>query len=207
MSSRVLAACWACVLISATGCRMCASPYDYCGPLFGPGGDGNCHGDNPRQGSVLGCGGGFDGGCADGGCADGGCADGGCADGSCSATLGPGGDYAADQWGDPGYVASDAEASSDAAWEEGGTQFADGRGMSDDLPAEGEYEWQQTDQDMAYQDEAQPTRPYREGDVIDHGTVVDDRAVSEAPRVAARRATRSVPHSASHRPGTGNFRR
>lgn len=50
---------------AAGGCRMCASPYDYCGPFFGDGCH-DCFHDSPRRGSILGAGGGY---CPDGDCA------------------------------------------------------------------------------------------------------------------------------------------
>ena len=50
---RTVFACSLLVLVAATaGCRMCASPYDYCGPTStGECGQGCCP--NARQGSIL----------------------------------------------------------------------------------------------------------------------------------------------------------
>jgi len=39
------------LIVLSTGCRMCAHPYDYCGPTFT--GDGPCCPNEPRAGSVL----------------------------------------------------------------------------------------------------------------------------------------------------------
>lgn len=39
------------LVMLSTGCRMCAHPFDYCGPTFT--GDGPCCVDEPRAGSIL----------------------------------------------------------------------------------------------------------------------------------------------------------
>ena len=40
------------LVASLTGCAMCQSPFDYCGPVTGPNGDQNCN-FNARRGSLF----------------------------------------------------------------------------------------------------------------------------------------------------------
>ena len=51
MSRTTLASITLSLVAMAAGCRMCASPYDYCGPVFTDGGCGPCGA--VRAGSIL----------------------------------------------------------------------------------------------------------------------------------------------------------
>ena len=52
MSRSLLACIGACCLIAAAGCRMCAHPYDECGPMSGGGCSQGC-GSSVRAGSIM----------------------------------------------------------------------------------------------------------------------------------------------------------
>lgn len=52
MDRALLAAAITTVLVLTAGCRMCAHPYDYCGPTFTGRGGEPCAA-NARQGSIL----------------------------------------------------------------------------------------------------------------------------------------------------------
>lgn len=114
---------------AAGGCRMCASPYDYCGPFFGDGCH-DCFHDSPRRGSILGSGGGDY--CPDGDCAS--CGHGSEDYGDGTVSAGPVNQhYGNDGYVDGGYV--EGSMVDDGSFEGG---YVDG-GSEDGGYVDGEY--------------------------------------------------------------------
>ncbi len=115
------------VLAVSTGCKMCASPYDYCGPVFGSDSCAECYSDDPRRGSIL----------AGGGCSE--CGPDGCED----AYHDDGATYSEDTPVEAPYEGEVIEPGQPEA-----VPYTEGSYSDETIVEEGPYEWEMTEPEL-----------------------------------------------------------